>query len=81
MPSAIERNVLKQNVEFMHVRSHFSPEYFQFVKKLVGTNHHLMPATVSVEPLVSLNKKVFSAFDIAQALKLYVLTKFCRAKR
>lgn len=49
MPSIIERTVLKQNVEFMHVRSHFSPEYFQFVKKLVGANHHLMPANIAID--------------------------------
>lgn len=52
MPPAIERNVLKQNVEFMHVRSHFSPEYFQFVKRLVAANHNSMPSEVSVEASV-----------------------------
>lgn len=54
MPAIIEKNVLKQNVEFMHIRSHFSPEYFQFIKKLVGANHHLMPPNVSMENSVSL---------------------------
>jgi hypothetical protein len=38
IPSGIERNVLKQNVEFMHIKSHFSMEYFQFVKKVMHTN-------------------------------------------
>lgn len=55
MPPLIERNVLKQNVEFMHVRSHFSPEYFQFVKKLVAANQLIMPATIAVEATVSLS--------------------------
>ncbi|XP_064082430.1 probable ubiquitin carboxyl-terminal hydrolase FAF-X isoform X2 [Macrobrachium nipponense] len=39
MPSAIERSVVRQNVRFMHSRSQFSPEYFQFLKKLIMTNH------------------------------------------
>ncbi|KAG7177623.1 ubiquitin carboxyl-terminal hydrolase FAF-X-like [Homarus americanus] len=39
MPSAIDRSVVRQNVRFMHSRSQFSPEYFQFLKKLIMTNH------------------------------------------
>nr|DBA34073.1 TPA: hypothetical protein GDO54_001675 [Pyxicephalus adspersus] len=53
MPSAIERSVRKQNVQFMHNRMQFSLEYFQFIKKLLTCNsvylnpppgqEHLMP--------------------------------------
>ncbi|KAM8976699.1 ubiquitin carboxyl-terminal hydrolase 9X isoform 1-T1 [Pelodytes ibericus] len=53
MPSAIERSVRKQNVQFMHNRMQFSLEYFQFIKKLLTCNSvylnpppgqdHLMP--------------------------------------
>lgn len=32
MPSAIERSVRKQNVQFMHNRMQYSLEYFQFMK-------------------------------------------------
>uniref|UniRef100_A0A8C5P965 ubiquitinyl hydrolase 1 n=1 Tax=Leptobrachium leishanense TaxID=445787 RepID=A0A8C5P965_9ANUR len=38
MPTAIERSVRKQNVQFMHNRMQFSLEYFQFVKKLLTCN-------------------------------------------
>lgn len=38
MPSAIERGVHKQNVQFMHSRMQYSLEYFQFVKKLLTCN-------------------------------------------
>ncbi|XP_076872060.1 LOW QUALITY PROTEIN: ubiquitin carboxyl-terminal hydrolase 9X-like [Brachyhypopomus gauderio] len=38
MPSAIERSVRKQNVQFMHTRMQYSPEYFQFIKKLLTCN-------------------------------------------
>nr|XP_033805269.1 probable ubiquitin carboxyl-terminal hydrolase FAF-X isoform X2 [Geotrypetes seraphini] len=38
MPSAIERSVRKQNVQFMHNRMQYSLEYFQFVKKLLTCN-------------------------------------------
>ncbi|KAG9485627.1 hypothetical protein GDO78_008621 [Eleutherodactylus coqui] len=38
MPSAIERSVRKQNVQFMHNRMQFSLEYFQFIKKLLTCN-------------------------------------------
>ena len=38
MPSGIEKLVLRQNIDFMHSRSQYSQEYFQFVRKLVGCN-------------------------------------------
>ncbi|XP_067314752.1 ubiquitin carboxyl-terminal hydrolase 9X-like isoform X2 [Pseudorasbora parva] len=38
MPSAIEASVRKQNVQFMHSRMQYSPEYFQFIKKLLTCN-------------------------------------------
>lgn len=38
MPQAIEQSVRKQNIKFMHNRNQFSPEYFQFIRKLVSCN-------------------------------------------
>ncbi|XP_015113730.1 probable ubiquitin carboxyl-terminal hydrolase FAF-X isoform X2 [Diachasma alloeum] len=38
MPPAIEHSVRKQNIKFMHNRNQFSPEYFQFIRKLVSCN-------------------------------------------
>ena len=38
MPNCIEKCVRKQNVMFMHERSQFCPEYFQFMKKLLNCN-------------------------------------------
>ncbi|KTF96885.1 hypothetical protein cypCar_00000747, partial [Cyprinus carpio] len=38
MPSAIERSVRKQNVQFMHNRMQYSLEYFQFIRKLLTCN-------------------------------------------
>lgn len=38
MPAAIERSVWRQNIKFLHTRNQFSPEYFQFTKKLVSCN-------------------------------------------
>lgn len=45
MPSGIEKLVLRQNIDFMHSRSQYSPEYFQFVRKLVGCNVFLVAST------------------------------------
>ena len=42
MPVAMERSVVRQNVRFMHSRSQFSLEYFQFIKKLLVANHDLL---------------------------------------
>ncbi|KAB7498699.1 putative ubiquitin carboxyl-terminal hydrolase FAF-X, partial [Armadillidium nasatum] len=42
MPTAIERSVVRQNVRFLHSRSQFSPEYFQFLKNLIVTNHNFV---------------------------------------
>ncbi|XP_065055791.1 probable ubiquitin carboxyl-terminal hydrolase FAF-X isoform X1 [Rhopilema esculentum] len=38
MPGVIERSVRRQNILFMHNRTQFSAEYFQFIKKLVMSN-------------------------------------------
>lgn len=38
MPNCIEKCVRKQNIMFMHERSQFCPEYFQFMKKLLNCN-------------------------------------------
>jgi len=38
IPIPIEKSVQKQNVRFLHQRNMFSPEFFQFMKKLIGCN-------------------------------------------
>lgn len=38
MPAAIESSIRKQNIKFLHHRSQFSAEYFNFIKKLVSGN-------------------------------------------
>ncbi|CAH1782281.1 unnamed protein product [Owenia fusiformis] len=39
MPMAIERCVRKQNIQFLHNRSQFCVEYFQFIRKLLMCNN------------------------------------------
>ncbi|KAI4464478.1 ubiquitin carboxyl-terminal hydrolase [Holotrichia oblita] len=36
MPIAIENSIRKQNIKFLHHRSQFSAEYFNFIRKLVS---------------------------------------------
>lgn len=43
MPVAIENSIRKQNIKFLHHRSQFSIEYFQFIKKIAANNAHLIP--------------------------------------
>jgi len=38
MPSVIEKCVRKRNIMFMHEKSQFCVEYFQFMKKLLNCN-------------------------------------------
>ncbi|KAK3596917.1 hypothetical protein CHS0354_031696 [Potamilus streckersoni] len=38
IPASIEKCVRKHNILFMHERTHFSLEYFQFMKKLLNCN-------------------------------------------
>ena len=38
MPGPIEKSIVKQNVLFLHNRNQFSPEYFNFMKKLISCN-------------------------------------------
>ncbi|KAK9879630.1 hypothetical protein WA026_006696 [Henosepilachna vigintioctopunctata] len=43
MPVAIENSIRKQNIKFLHHRSQFSLEYFQFIKKIATNIAHLGP--------------------------------------
>ena len=38
MPQAINKCVRKQNIMFMHEKTQFCPEYFQFMKRLLTCN-------------------------------------------
>ena len=38
MPQAIDKCVRKQNIMFMHEKTQFCPEYFQFMKRLLTCN-------------------------------------------
>ncbi|XP_052214421.1 probable ubiquitin carboxyl-terminal hydrolase FAF-X [Dreissena polymorpha] len=51
MPRAIEKCVRKQNIMFMHERTQFSPEYFQFMRKLLTCNQMYIHTNVSQEKL------------------------------
>lgn len=53
IPPPIERSVLRQNVEFMHIRSHFSLEYFQFIRRLVSCNHFTVAGMELCQMVVS----------------------------
>ncbi|KAL4220567.1 putative ubiquitin carboxyl-terminal hydrolase FAF-X [Mactra antiquata] len=51
MPKAIEKCVRKQNIMFMHEKTQFSPEYFQFMKRLLTCNQIYTHATTAQEKL------------------------------
>ena len=38
MPEAIEKCVRKQNIQFMHNKTQYCLEYFQFMRKLLSCN-------------------------------------------
>lgn len=38
MPVDIERSVRKENIQYMHVKTQFSEEYFQFMRKLTSAS-------------------------------------------
>jgi len=52
MPSSIERCVRRQNINFLHNRNQFCPEYFRFMRRLLATN------VVHVQPLQGEEKLV-----------------------
>lgn len=59
MPGYIVKSVHKKNIKFLHHRHHFSPEYFQFVKKLVQANLSLCQNDI---PLVIKRRFVLFCF-------------------
>lgn len=56
MPGYVVKSVHKKNIKFLHHRHHFSPEYFQFVKKLVQANLSLCQNDI---PLVTTQELFF----------------------
>ncbi|KAK3094503.1 hypothetical protein FSP39_002606 [Pinctada imbricata] len=67
MPSAIEKCVRKKNVMFMHERSQFCPEYFQFMKKLLNCSPVFAHCpsdklTPEMEALAMINTELASKF-------------------
>ena len=48
IPCAIEQEVRKQNVEFLHNRIQFSTEYFDFIRKLVTVNINFESVSVDL---------------------------------
>jgi len=53
MPKTIEKCVRKQNIMFMHERTQFSPEYFQFMRKLLTCNQIFTHTGTTQDKLVS----------------------------
>ena len=53
MPVAIDRVVKRGNIRFMHEKSQFSVEYFQFMKKLVVCNQFVINKAIAENKVVS----------------------------
>ncbi|XP_070538663.1 ubiquitin carboxyl-terminal hydrolase 9X-like isoform X2 [Ptychodera flava] len=69
MPMSIERAVRKQNIHFMHNKTHYSPEYFQFMKNLIRCNDvYILPPqgqdhlSAEGEELASISIQIASKF-------------------
>lgn len=67
MPVAIENSIRKQNIKFLHHRSQFSIEYFNFIKKLTGcsqvnTRHSQIPSPDVIEQQNLLSVQLVSNF-------------------
>ncbi|BES97389.1 ubiquitin carboxyl-terminal hydrolase [Nesidiocoris tenuis] len=69
MPAAIERSVCRQNISFMHTRNQFSPEYFQFMRRLATCTippanrlHNADKPSPDAEELSLLSVQIFSRF-------------------
>ncbi|XP_059219639.1 probable ubiquitin carboxyl-terminal hydrolase FAF isoform X3 [Stomoxys calcitrans] len=65
LPKPIERSVRNQNIRFLHSRSIFSVEFFNFIKKLVSCSIHLIRAdkmTPAIEELSLLGVQLASQF-------------------
>ena len=67
----IERSVRRQNILFMHNRTQFSAEYFQFIKKLVMSN----TATFQSMNQHYLSKVTFSPFSCTSRIEHPVLDR------
>lgn len=67
MPVSIENSIRKQNIKFLHQRSQFSLEYFQFIKKMAASNAHLVPRS---------NQGISSEMEQQSLLSLQLVSNF-----
>ncbi|XP_046853983.1 probable ubiquitin carboxyl-terminal hydrolase FAF-X [Xenia sp. Carnegie-2017] len=67
IPCAIEQEVRKQNMEFLHNRIQFSNEYFDFIRKLVTVNINL--DSEDVEDLAMISMQLLSKFLFSCGLR------------
>lgn len=67
MPEPIERSVRIQNIRFLHSRSIFIPEFFNFIRKLVHSS-----APTRIDKLV----RLFSSFYLFRLIKK--ISSLCR---
>ncbi|KAK0066423.1 ubiquitin carboxyl-terminal hydrolase FAF-X isoform X1 [Biomphalaria pfeifferi] len=69
MPAAIEKVVRRGNIRFMHEKSQFSSEYFNFMKKLVMCNQYLINQSL-------LENKMTSEIEQISMISIELASKF-----
>ncbi|XP_066928951.1 ubiquitin carboxyl-terminal hydrolase 9X-like [Clytia hemisphaerica] len=69
MPAGIERSVRKENIQYLHAKTQFSEDFFQFIKKLTL-------ASVTTPPQQQMNKTLDPVREEICRTSLQLLSKF-----
>ena len=86
MPGVIERSVRRQNIHFMHNKTQFSAEYFQFIRKLVMSNtaifqnmnpHHSSKVCRDLSSSPFYQQRILYALLVTLKCKSYSSNSFC----
>ena len=71
MPAPIERCVRKQNVNYLHNKNQFSPEYFRFMRRLLVCNAmHIQPIASEEKPVRERFSSLIKSMPQANSLSL-----------
>ncbi len=79
LPHPIEKSIQKQNVNFLHQRNQFSPEFFQFMRKIINCNGNFV--TQQLQQLQQQSgdescKQLSAAAEEISMMTVHVASKF-----
>lgn len=76
IPLPIEKSIQKQNVKFLHHRNQYNHEFFQFMRKIINCNAHLVTPSGNGTPQIGLTDRLSSQGEDLSMTTMQLAAKF-----